>query len=431
MPTLLERAESLVHAWNSFRQEEQIRTQVPYSIGASTSSRPDRPRYSIGGERTIVASIFTRMSVDCASVRIEHVRNNADGQYVETIKSGLNDCLNVRANLDQFGRHFRQDMPLTMFQQGVIAILPIDTTMDPNSTSGYDIGSLRVGTVLEWYPEHVKVRAYNEKTGIYEDIFVSKRVAAIVENPFYAVMNEQNSTLQRLIRKLSLLDHVDEISSQGKLDIIIQLPYTVKSEVKREQAENRRKAIEQQLTGSTYGIAYADATEKITQLNRSVENNLLSQVQYLKDQVYEELGITAEIMDGTADDVTMLNYINRVVEPVIEAITEAMAGTFLTKTARTQGQTISYFQTPFKLLPISKLADVVDVLSRNQIVTPNEIRPTLGLKPSKQPQADQLVNSNMPLKDQVTGEVSAPEEDDPADIEEANLDRTMAELGIS
>lgn len=430
MPTFRER---LAHAWNSFNfvQTEAYTRETNYSIGSSSSSRPDRPRFTVGGERTIVSSIYTRMSVDCAAVRIEHVRNNKEtGQYEETIKSGLNECLNVRANIDQFGRHFRQDMPLTLFQKGTIAILPVDTTLDPNNGGGWDVKSLRVGIITDYYPEHVGVRAYNEKKGYQEDLIVSKYVAAIVENPFYSVMNEPNSTLQRLIRKLSLLDHVDEISSSGKLDIIIQLPYVVKSETKQTQAENRRKQLEEQLTGSTYGIAYADATEKITQLNRAVENNLLTQVQYLKDQVYEELGITAEIMDGTADDITMLNYINRIVEPVIEAITEAMAGTFLTKTARAQGQSISYFQTPFKLLPISKLADVVDVLSRNQIVTPNEIRPTLGLKPSKQPQADQLVNSNMPLKDQVTGEVSE-SEDDPADIEEANLDRTMTELGIS
>lgn len=429
----------LTHAFNSFFSDDG-NTNVTYMpMGTSSSYRPDRPRYRPGSEKTIINAIYTRMAVDCAGVRIEHVKVDTDtGQYKETVKSGLNNCLNVEANLDQAARHFRTDIALTLFQEGVIGIIPVDTTLDPRITSGWDVLTMRVGTICEWFPEHVKVRAYNQKTGKQEELLLPKSLVAIVENPFYSVMNEPNSTLKRLIHKLALLDNVDEISSSGKLDIIIQLPYVIKSESRKKQAEERREAIETQLSGSTYGIAYTDGTEKITQLNRAVENNLLDQVKYLKEELYNELGLTPEIMKGTADDVAMLNYINRLIEPVLDAVVEAIARTFLTKTARTQGQTIMYFQAPFKLLPISKLADVVDVLSRNQIVTPNEIRPTLGLKPSKQPQADQLVNSNMPLKDQVTGDTVSPPDAAPpasgavdqADVEEANLDSTMAELGI-
>jgi len=411
-----------------------------YNMGPSVWARPDRPRFRVsGGERTIISSIYTRMSVDAAGVRIEHVRVDENGQYVDTIKSGLHNCLNVEANLDQGGRHFRQDIVLTLLQEGCIAIIPVDTTLNPMSAGNWDIKTMRVGTILEWWPEYVKVRAYNQKTGKQEDLTLPKTMVAIVENPFYAVMNEPNSTLQRLIHKLSLLDNVDEISSSGKLDVIIQVPYSIKSESRKNQAENRRKEMEEQLAGSTYGIAYADGSEKITQLNRAVENNLLQQVQYLTEKLYNELGITEDIMNGTADDVTMLNYINRIIEPIMDAVVEAMIRTFLTKTARTQGQTMMYFQDPFKLIPISQLADVVDVFSRNQIVTPNEVRPALGLKPSKQPQANQLVNSNMPLKDQVT-DPNAPDgsqdpnatdgTNDPLAQDEANLDRTMADLGV-
>jgi len=374
-----------------------------------------------------------------AAVKIEHVRTDDTGQYTETIFSGLNNCLNIEANIDQAGRHFRQDIGLTLFGAGVIAIVPVDTTLDPTASGSWDIKTMRVGTVLDWYPQHVKVRLYNEQTGMYEDIVLPKSTVAIVENPFYGVMNEPNSTLQRLIHKLSLLDNVDEIASQGKLDIIIQLPYVVKSDTRKAQAEQRAKDIQSQLKDSTYGIAYTDGTEKITQLNRSVENNLLDQVKYLKEELYNELGLTTNIMNGTADDTEMLNYTNRFIEPVMDAITEEMARKFLTKTARTQGQTIMYFQTPFKLLPISELANIADVLSRNQIVTPNEFRPVLGLKPSNQPQANQLVNSNMPLDQQITGNPDDSSSDgstddtstDPADAAEANLDKGMAELGIS
>jgi Phage portal protein len=422
----------LKHAWNTFFSEETDGRGSPYPIGPSTSTRPDRPRFRFFSERTIIASIYTRLSIDVSGIRIEHVRVNDEGQYVETIKSGLNNCLTVEANLDQGARHFRQDMPLTMFQEGCIAIVPVDTTLDPLSSGNWDVKTMRVGTILQWYPQQVRVRAYNEKKGIYEELILPKSMVAIVENPFYAVMNEPNSTLQRLVHKLGLLDNVDEISSSGKLDIIIQLPYVVKSEARKNQAETRRKELESQLQGSTYGIAYADGTEKITQLNRAVENNLLEQVKYLKEELYNELGLTPEIMNGTADDVAMLNYMNRTIEPIMDAITEAIARTFLTKTARTQGQTMMYFQTPFKLIPISKFGELTDVLSRNQIVTPNEIRPVLGLKPSKQPQADQLVNSNMPIDKQISGQDTAtPEEPvDQAASDEAKLNDMMSELGV-
>lgn len=423
----------LAHAVNTFFREEDDAPIASYAYGTSYSSRPDRPRSRAGVERTKINSIFTRMAVDTSGIKMEHVRiDMATGQYVETINSGLNQCLNIEANIDQAARHFRIDMPASMFKEGCIAVVPIETTADPRQTTSWDVLNMRVGTICQWYPQHVQVRVYNERTGQAEDITLPKRQVAIVENPFYSMMNETNSTLQRLTRKLAMLDNVDEISSSGKLDIIIQLPYVVKSESRQKQAEKRVQEIQNQLQGSTYGIAYTDGTEKITQLNRSIENNLLDQVKYLTEELYTELGITPEIMNGTADEEAMLNYINRTIEPVLDAITEAMTRTFLTKTARSQGQTIMYFQAPFKLLPIGKLSDIIDVLSRNQIVTPNEIRPTLGLRPSKQPQADQLVNSNMPLKDQITGEDGDQEFDftEPADAEEAKLDSDMQKLGV-
>jgi hypothetical protein len=389
----------------------------------------------IYSERTIISSIYTRLAIDVAGVRIEHCRLNENGQYQETIDSGLNNCLNVEANIDQAARHFRTDIPLTLFTEGVAAIVPVDTTLDPRSSGNWDVKTMRVGSILQWKPQSVQVRAYDERTGQYQDIWLPKTMVAIVENPFYSVMNEPNSTLQRLVHKLNLLDNVDEISSSGKLDIIIQLPYVVKSETRKAQAKKRREELQEQLQGSTYGIAYTDGSEKITQLNRAVENNLLEQVDYLQKQLYSELGLTPEIMNGTADDTVMLNYFNRTIEPIMDAITEAIARTFLTKTARTQGQTIMYFQTPFKMLSISQLAKVADVLSRNQIVTPNEIRPALGLKPSQEPQANKLVNSNMPTDKQITGDTPPPPEltpsQDPADAEEAALNQQMADLGLT
>lgn len=421
--------QQLKHAWSAFGTKESVDPLRNPSFGVTTSaSRPDRPTFRINSERTIISSIYTRMAIDVASVKMEHCRVNTEtDMYEETIHSGLNECLNVEANLDQAGRHFRQDIALTLFNAGVAAIVPVDTTLNPATSGSWDIKTMRVGTVLNWLPEEVVVRLYNEKNGRFEDLKLPKRMVAIVENPFYAVMNEPNSTLQRLIHKLSLLDNVDEISSQGKLDIIIQLPYTVKSESRRNQADERRNEMERQLTGSTYGIAWADGTEKITQLNRSVENNLLEQVKYLKESLYEELGLTTGVMNGTADDAEMLNYVNRTIEPIMDAISEAMLRKFLTKTARTQGQSIRYFDTPFKLIPISQLADLVDSLSRNQIVAPNEIRPALGLKPRPEPQANALVNSNMPLDQQITDD----QEVDPADAEEDQLDAEMASLGLA
>lgn len=423
----------LMHAWNSFVDggTDGV-TAVPYTVGPSSSRRPDRLQFRINSERTIISSIYTRLAIDVAGVRLEHCKVDENEQYVETVQSGLNNCLTIEANIDQGARHFRQDMPMTLFQEGVIAIVPVDLTLNPLVSGSWDVKSMRVGIITQWFPNEVVVRAYNEKTGRHEDLRMPKTLVAIVENPFYAVMNEPNSTLQRLVRKLSLLDNVDEISSSGKLDIIIQLPYVVKSESRRTQAENRRKELQDQLTGSTYGIAYTDGTEKITQLNRAVENNLLEQVKYLKEELYNELGLTPEIMNGTADDVAMLNYYNRTIEPIMDAISEAMNRTFLTKTARTQGHRIMYFQTPFKMLPVGKLAEVVDVLSRNQIIAPNEVRPAIGLKPSKEPQAGKLLNSNMPLDKQMTDGTPAelPPAPDPADAEEAALNDKVKALGL-
>lgn len=429
----------LKHAWNAFfteddRPRNNYAPRNTYGGGVSYGgSRPDRVRTRINSERTIINSIYTRMAVDIAGVRIEHVRVDENGQYQETLSSGLNECLNVEPNIDQGPRHFRQDISMTLFTEGVAAILPVETTIDPSTSGGWDIKNMRVGTILEYHPQEVRVRAWDERHGKFEELVVPKKFVAIIENPFYSVMNEPNSTLQRLVHKLNLLDNVDEISSQGKLDIIIQLPYVVKSETRKNQAKQRANDIRDQLQNSTYGIAYTDGTEKITQLNRSVENNLLDQVKYLKDELYNELGLTAGIMNGTADDNEMLNYTNRVIEPIMDAQIEAMIRSFLTKTARSQRQTLMYFQTPFKLIPISQLGDLVDVLSRNQVVTPNEIRPTLGLKPSKEPQANQLVNSNMPIDKQITngadpesGEPVSPEDED-----EARLDAEMADLGLS
>lgn len=420
----------LKHVWNSFAADEENPGSFFDPGGMSSSAPPDRPRFRIFSERTIISSIYTRLAIDVSSVKMEHVRLGDNNQYVETIPSGLNECLTVKGNLDQSGSHIRRDMALTLFSEGVMVVLPVNTTMNPESSGNWDIKDMRIGTVIQWKPKHVQVRAYNEKTGQKEDIWVSKEIVAIVENPFYSVMNEPNSTLQRLVQKLSLMDNIDEISSRGKLDIIIQLPYVVKSEARQKQAEKRRTDIEQQLTGSTYGIAYADGTEKITQLNRSVENNLLEQVQYLKEELFNELGLTPAIMNGTADDVAMLNYMNRTIEPVLDAIVEGMAMKFLTKTARTQGQSICYYQQPLKMIPISQLADIADALSRNQIATPNELRPAIGLKPSPEPQANQLLNSNMPLDQQVTSD--APQTPDKPQIseEETALNKVMAELGI-
>lgn len=398
----------LKHAWNAFTNRDP--TRYYQTIGAGYSSRPDRPRLSRGNERSIVTSIFNRIALDVAGISIKHCRMDDNGRYVSDVDSGLNNCLNLEANIDQTGRSFIQDVVMSMLDEGCVAIVPIDTTLDPKVTSSYDILSMRTGKIIEWYPEHVKVRLYNDRTGEKEDVLLPKKQVAIIENPLYAVVNEPNSTMQRLIRKLRLLDVTDEQTASGKLDLIIQLPYVVKTEARREQADRRRKDIESQLAEGKYGIAYTDGTEKVTQLNRSVENNLMKQVEYLTNMVYSQLGITQAVMDGTADEKTMLNYNNRTIEPIISAIVDEMKRKFLTKTARTQSQTITYFKDPFKLVPVNDIAEIADKFTRNEIMTSNEIRQVIGMKPSDDPKADQLINSN----------ISQPEENQP--IEETSED---------
>lgn len=384
------------HAWNAFSNEDDERRIYSYGdYGASSGLRPDRARYRISNERSIITSIYTRLSIDVAAVGIRHVRLDDQNRYKEDIKSSLNECLTLEANLDQASRAFRQDVAMTLFDKGVAAIVPVDTTLNP-MTSSFDIRTMRVGEIVGWYPKHVRLSVYNENRGRREEITLEKKFVAIVENPLYAVMNEPNSTLQRLIRKLNLLDAVDEQTSSGKLDLIIQLPYVIKTEARRSQAEQRRKDIEFQLKGSQYGIAYTDGTEKITQLNRPAENNLLKQVEYLTNMLYGQLGITEEVMNGTADEKAMLNYYNRTIEPVVSAITEAMRRSFLTKTARSQGQSVVFFRDPFKLVPINDIAEIADKFTRNEILSSNEIRSIVGIPPSSDPKADELRNSNMP-----------------------------------
>ena len=391
--------------WNAFWNKNP--TEYNRDLGPSNYIRIDRPRLTRGNERTIVNSIFNRIALDVADIQIQHVRLDENGRYIETINSGLNSCLNLEANIDQTGRALKHDEVISMFDEGVIAVVPVDTTFDPNMTNSYDVLSMRVGKIIEWYPQHIKTKVYNEKTGKLEDIVMPKSAVAIIENPFFTVMNEPNSTLQRLVRKLSLLDAIDEQSSSGKLDLIVQLPYTIKTEARRQQAEARRKDIEMQLTGSKYGIAYTDGTERITQLNRPIENNLLKQIEYLTSMLFSQLGITQGILDGTADEATMLNYHSRVVKPVVVAIVDEMKRKFLTKTARSQGQSIMYFRNLFELTPVDKLAELSDKLTRNEIASSNEIRQLIGWKPSSDPKADQLVNSNI---SQPSGPVAAPNE---------------------
>ena len=383
----------LRHAWNAFRNRDP--TEQFKDIGASYYSRPDRVRLTRGNERSIVTSIYNRIAIDVASIDIKHCRLDDNERFVSEIDSNLNSCLTLEANIDQTARAFRQDIVMSMFDEGCVAIVPVDTTLDPNKTNSYDILSMRTGKILEWYPQHVKVRVYNEKTGRKEDITVPKSTVGIIENPLYSIINEPNSTMQRLIRKLSLLDITDEQTASGKLDLIIQLPYVIKTEARRQQAENRRKDIEMQLASSKYGIAYTDGTERITQLNRSVENNLLKQIESLTSTLYSQLGITQAILDGTADEKTMLNYNNRTIEPIVSAIVDEMKRKFLTKTARSQKQTILFFRDPFKLVPVNDIAEIADKFTRNEITTSNEIRQIIGLKPSDDPKADQLINSNI------------------------------------
>jgi Phage portal protein len=385
----------LKHSWNVFANTSDRRDFSQYG-DPNYSGRPDRTRLVIPNERSLISSIYTRLSIDVASVDMRHVRTDDQHRYTEDIDSGLNNCLTVEANIDQAASAFRQDICMTLFDRGCAALVPVDTTLNPETTGGYDIQTLRVGEIVTWYPQHVRVSVYNEATGRREEIVLSKSAVAIVENPLYAVMNEPNSTLQRLLRKLNLLDLTDQRIATGKLDLIIQLPYVIKSEARREQAEQRRKDIEFQLKGSQYGIAYTDGSEKITQLNRPAENNLLDQVQYLTDMLYSQLGLTDEVMKGTADEKAMLNYWNRTVEPILQAIVESMRRTFLTKTARTQLQSVLFFRDPFRLVPIENIAEIADKFTRNEIMASNEIRQAIGLKPSKDPKADQLVNPNMP-----------------------------------
>lgn len=395
----------LQHGWNAFVKNRDPTPSYAY-YGDSYFYRPDRPRFTRGNERTITTSVYNRIALDVASIDVKHCRIDDNGRFKSEITSGLNTCLNLEANLDQTGRAFRQDVVMSMLDEGCIAIVPIETTLDPKISESYDISSMRVGKILEWYPAHVKVRVYNEKIGKKEDIVVPKKTVGIVENPLFAVINEPNSTMQRLIRKLALLDQIDEQSGSGKLDLIIQLPYVIKTEARRNQAEDRRKDIERQLSGSKYGIAYTDGTERITQLNRPVENNLMKQIEYLTSMLYSQLGITQTILDGTADDKTMLNYYSRTVEPIISAIVDEMKRKFLSKTARTQGQTILFFRNPFKLVPVNDIADIADKFSRNEIMTSNEIRQVIGMKPSEDPKADQLVNSNIRQPDEKGGPVA-------------------------
>lgn len=381
------------NAWNAFRNREP--TKVFQDIGYGYSYRPDRFRLTRGNERSIVTSVYNRIALDVAAIDIRHVQLDAEGQFCDVVQSGLNNCLSTEANLDQTGRAFIQDAVMSMMDEGCIAIVPVDTDDDPDDTTGYQILSMRVGRIRDWYPKHICVELYNEETGRKQDIVVPKSTVAIVENPLYAVINEPNSTMKRLIRKLNLLDAVDEQSSSGKLDLIIQLPYVIKTEARRKQAEKRRKDIEQQLAGSKYGIAYTDGTERITQLNRSLENNLMKQIEYLTSMLYSQLGITQSILDGTADDKTMLNYYNRTIEPIIAAIVDEMKRKFLSKTARSKNKSIKFFRDPFKLVPVADLAEISDKFTRNEIATSNEIRQVIGWKPSDDPKADELRNSNL------------------------------------
>ena len=392
----------LKHGWNAFMNRDPT---YNHAIGPSYSYRPDRPRFTRGNERSIVTSVFNRIALDVAAISMQHCILDDNGRFVEAVNSKLNNCLTLEANLDQTSRAFIQDLVMSMFDEGCVAIVPVDTTIDPKLTTSYDILSMRSGKIVDWYPEHVKVRVYNEKTGRKEEVILPKSVVGIVENPLFAVVNEPNSTGQRLIRKLNLLDQIDEQTGSGKLDLIIQLPYVIKTDARRNQAERRRKDIEEQLSGSKYGIAYTDGTEHITQLNRPLENNLLKQIEYLRDMFYSQLGITQTILDGTADDKTMLNYYSRTIEPIVAAIVDEMKRKFLTKTARSQNHSIEFFRDPFKLVPVNDIAEIADKFTRNEILTSNEIRQIIGMKPSSDPKADQLINSNISQPDNQPTEI--------------------------
>ena len=399
----------LRHSWNVFTGKESVGAR--WDIGPGYYYRPDRPIFSRGNERSIITSVYNRIALDVAAITIQHVRLDGEGRFNSVIDSTLNDCLSLEANLDQTGRAFIQDVVQSMLDEGCVALVPVDTDIDPNNGS-YKIETMRTGKILEWYPQYVKVRVYNERTGRKEDVLVPKRTVAIVENPFYAVMNEPNSTMQRLIRKLNILDAIDEQSGSGKLNLIIQLPYVIKTEARRQQAEKRRKDIEDQLSGSKYGVAYTDGTEHVVQLNRPVDNNLMSQIEFLTSMLYSQLGLTQSIMDGTADDKTMLNYLTRTVEPILSAIVDEIKRKFLTKTARSQKQSILFFRDPFKLVPVGEIAEIADKMTRNEVMSSNEIRGKIGLTPSKDPNADKLRNSNLSAPKEELTEQNISKEDE-------------------
>lgn len=397
------------HAWNAFLSEDKKHEnasyyRTPLDYGYSSINRPDRKRLSLGNERSIISSIYNRIAIDVSAIPIKHVRVNDNDAYESLIESGLNECLNIEANIDQTGREFIMDAVMSMFDEGCVALVPVDTNINPMNTSSYDILSMRVGKILEWYPRHVKLEVYNDRIGKKEEISLPKEKIAIVENPLYSVMNEPNSTLKRLITKLNMLDAIDEQTSSSKLDLIIQLPYTIKSESRQEQADKRKKAIEEQLTNSKYGIAYIDSTEHITQLNRPIENNLMNQIEYLTKLLYNQLGLTQEIFDGTASEQVTLNYYNQTIEPILSALVDEMKRKFLTKTARTQGQSIKYFREPFRLVPVGNLANIADSFTRNEILSSNEVRAIIGFKPSTDPNADELRNKNLNQQNQNKGE---------------------------
>lgn len=401
----MELIERIKNGWNAFFNNRDP-TYDYRNIGTGYSYRPDRVRFTRGNERSIVTSVYNRIALDVAAIDIRHCRLDENGRFKEYIDSPLDECLNLEANIDQSGRSFVQDVVMSMLDEGCVAIVPIETSKDPNITDSYNIWSMRTGKILEWYPNDVRVRVYNDRTGNKEDILLSKKYVAIIENPLYAVINEQNSTMQRLIRKLNLLDVIDEQSGSGKLDLIIQLPYLIKTDARRSQAEKRRRDIEEQLSGSKYGIAYTDGTEKITQLNRSVDNNLMKQIEYLTSMLYSQLGITQAVLEGTADEQAMLNYTNRTIEPIVSAIVDEMKRKFLTKTARSQNQTIAFFRDPFRLVPVNNIAEIADKFTRNEILTSNEIRQIIGIKPSDDPKADQLINSNISQSKQEIAETN-------------------------
>ena len=389
------------HTWNAFFNRDP--TSNYRDLGMGYSRRPDRIRFSRGNERSIVTSVYNRIAMDAAAIDIRHVKLDANERYLYTIPSGLNTCFSLEANIDQTGRAFKQDIYMSVMDEGCVALVPVDTDDDPDDTSSYKILTMRTGKILEWYPAHVKLSVYNDRVGRREDITVPKSSVAIIENPLYAVMNEPNSTLQRLIRKLNLLDVIDEQSSSGKLDLIIQLPYVVKTDARRKQADQRRKDIEDQLKGP-YGIAYTDGTERITQLNRPVENNLMKQIEYLTSMLYGQLGMNQSILDGTADEKTMLNYENRTIEPLVSAVVDGLKRTFLSKTARSQMQSVMFFRDPFKLVPVTELATIMDTLTRNEIATSNEARQIIGWKPSSDPRADELRNKNLSAPKETSSE---------------------------